>query len=262
MLFDLQSPGRKTAVRIIFGFLALIFATGFIFLGIGTEGGFNPFDSAGGSTDDALEQQIEDAQKEVDANPDDPDPLASLIVIRAQSGDRQLEYDEATGAPVALTENSRQEYEEAISLWQDYLEMEPRKVNAAAAAAIVQSYRFLGDVKGAIAAQEELVESDSRVSQLCQPRRPSVRQPSDRGRRQGPRSGACEGRLGHEEGPRRTVRAASKAGGQGRGAGEEAARLRDRRELRAVRPLRRAHPHRSGRSDSLTLATIEGRKGR
>lgn len=162
MLFDLQSPGRKTAVRIIFGFLALIFATGFIFLGIGTEGGFNPFDSAGGSTDDALEQQIEDAEKEVDANPDDPDPLASLIVIRAQSGDRQLEYDEATGTPVALTENSRQEYEEAISLWQDYLEMEPRKVNAAAAGAIVQSYRFLGDVKGAIAAQEALVESDAR----------------------------------------------------------------------------------------------------
>jgi tetratricopeptide (TPR) repeat protein len=163
MLFDLSSPGRKTAVRIIFGFLAFIFATGFVFLGIGTEGGFNPFDSAGGgSTDEALEQQIEDAEEAVAAAPDDPEPLASLIVIRGQSGTRQLEVDEETGQPIALTDNSRAEYEEAISLWQEYLELEPRKVNAAAAGAVVQAYRFLGDARGAIAAQRALVKSDPR----------------------------------------------------------------------------------------------------
>jgi hypothetical protein len=161
MLFDLTSPGRKTAVRIIFGFLALIFAVGFVFLGIGTEGGFNPFDNAGGgSTDEVLEQQIEDAEAEVEANPKDPDALVGLIVLRAQSGDRQLEIDEETQAPVALTEDSRQEYEAAISLWQDYLDADPKKVNAAAATAVVQSYRFLGDAKGAIAAQRAFAKSD------------------------------------------------------------------------------------------------------
>ena len=161
MLFDLTSPGRKTAVRIIFGFLAFIFAAGFIFLGIGTEGGFNPFDSAGGgSTDDAFEQQIEDAEDEIAADPDDPEPLANLIVLRAQSGQNQLDVDEETGAPIALTEDARQEYEEAISLWQDYLEMEPRRVNAAAAGAVVQAYRFLGDTEGAIAAQRAYAKSD------------------------------------------------------------------------------------------------------
>lgn len=161
MLFDLTSPGRKTAVRIVFGFLALIFAGGFIFLGIGTEGGFNPFDNVGaGSTDEAFEQQVEDAEEEIAANPNDPEPLASLIVLRAGSGDRQLEVDEETGTPIALSEDSRQEYEEAISLWQEYLDMKPRKINAAAAGAIVQSYQFLGDIEGAIEAQRELVKSD------------------------------------------------------------------------------------------------------
>ncbi len=161
MLFDLQSPGRKTAVRIIFGFLALIFATGFIFLGIGTEGGFNPFDSAGGgSTDEALEQQIEDAQAKVDAAPGDPEPIVGLIVLRAQSGDRQLQLDEETQQPVALSEESRQEYERAITLWQDYLDADPKKINAAAAGAVVQSYRFLGDSEGAIAAQRAFAKSD------------------------------------------------------------------------------------------------------
>ncbi len=161
MLFDLTSPGRKTAVRIIFGFLALIFAGGFIFLGIGTEGGFNPFDSAGGSTDDAFEQQIEDAEKAVDADPQDSDALATLVLLRAQSGDAQLEFDEATGQPTGLTEESRTEYEEAISIWEQYLETKPRKVDVAAATAIVSSYRFLGDAEGAIAAQRALAESDS-----------------------------------------------------------------------------------------------------
>ena len=161
MLFDLTSPGRKTAVRIIFGFLALIFAGGFIFLGIGTEGGFNPFDNVGGgSTDEAFEQQVEDAEEEIAANPDDPEPLASLIVLRAGSGDRQLEVDEETGMPVALSEDSRQEYEEAIELWQEYLDMKPRKINAAAAGAVVQSYRFLGDTDGAIAAQRKFAQSE------------------------------------------------------------------------------------------------------
>ena len=161
MLFDLSSPGRKTAVRIIFGFLAFIFAAGFIFLGIGTEGGFNPFDSAGGgSTDEALEQQIEDAEEAVADAPNDPEPLASLIVIRAQSGDRQLELDEETQTPIALTEDSRAEYEETISLWQDYLAMKPKRVNPAAAGAVVQSYRFLGDTEGAIEAQRAFAESD------------------------------------------------------------------------------------------------------
>jgi hypothetical protein len=160
MLFDLSSPGRKTAVRIIFGFLALIFAVGFVFLGIGTDAGLNPFDSGGGSTDDALEQQIEDAEQAVADAPNDPEPLASLIVIRAQSGDRQLELDEETQTPVALTEDSRSEYEETISLWQDYLAMKPRKINPAAAGAVVQSYRFLGDTEGAIEAQRAFAESD------------------------------------------------------------------------------------------------------
>jgi len=161
MLFDLTSPGRKTAVRIIFGFLAFIFAVGFVFLGIGTDSGFNPFDSAGsGSTDEALEAQIEDAQEKVDAAPNDPEPLVGLIVLRAQSGDRQLQLDAETQQPVALSEESRQEYEETISLWQDYLAADPKKINAAAAGAVVQSYRFLGDAKGAIEAQRAFAKSD------------------------------------------------------------------------------------------------------
>ena len=164
MIFDLTSPGRKTAVRIIFGFLAVIFAVGFVGFGIGGEiGGGGIIDSISGnssSTDDAYEQQIEDAEAAVESDPSDSDALASLVLLRAQSGDAQLEIDEETGTPIGLSDQSREEYEKTISVWQQYLETDPRKINAAAANAVVQSYRFLGDVGGAIDAQRELAESD------------------------------------------------------------------------------------------------------
>lgn len=163
MLFDLTSPGRKTAVRIIFGFLAVIFASGFVLLGIGTEGGQNPLESIFGNnntTDGAFEQQIEDAEQAVEEDPQDSDALASLVVLRARSGDAQLEVDEETGQPVGLTDDARGEYEEAISVWQEYLDTDPRKIDLAAANAAVLAYRYLGDVEGAISAQEALAKSD------------------------------------------------------------------------------------------------------
>ena len=159
MLFDLSSPGRKTVVRIVYGGLALLFAGGFVFLGIGTEGGLNPFTDSGGSADDAFEQQIEDAEEEVDQNPEDADALADLILLRFQSGDAQLDRDEETGVP-SLTDDARSEFETTISLWEDYVALKPKKVDAATAGAVVQAYLFLEDPKGMIEAQRALAESD------------------------------------------------------------------------------------------------------
>jgi tetratricopeptide (TPR) repeat protein len=167
MLFDLTSPRRKTAVRIVFGFLALIFAGGFIFLGIGTEGGLNPFDSVGGgSTDDAFEQQIEDAEKAVEADPEDADALATLALLRFQSGQAQLDVDETTGVPT-LTQGARDEFEESVSIWQEYLDNEPKQVDIAAANAAVQAFIFLEDINGVIAAQQALADSDPTGTNLA-----------------------------------------------------------------------------------------------
>jgi tetratricopeptide (TPR) repeat protein len=164
MLFDLSSPGRKNVVRVVFGFLALLFAGSFIFLGIGTEGGFNPLESVFGgssnSTADAFEQQIEDAEKAVEEDPQDEKALTELILLRAQSGSSQLEVDEETGQPIGLTEESRSEYEKVVSTWQAYLDVKPKEVDPAAGNAAVLAYRYLGDIDGAISAQEQLAKSE------------------------------------------------------------------------------------------------------
>ena len=51
MLFDLTRPGRKTAVRIIFGFLAFIFAAGFIVVLLLAAIFAGPINSAVGTPD-------------------------------------------------------------------------------------------------------------------------------------------------------------------------------------------------------------------
>lgn len=165
MLFDLSSPRRKTAVRIVFGGLAALFAIGFVGFGIGSDGGAGGFADifTGGSDEDsaadALEQQIEEAEEEVDADPEDQDALVDLIGLRVQSGDIQLQKDEA-GFPTGLSEGSRNEYEEAISLWEEYLGLGPNKVDETTASRVVLAYRYLGDVDGAVSAQEELVNAE------------------------------------------------------------------------------------------------------
>jgi tetratricopeptide (TPR) repeat protein len=162
MLFDLSSPGRKTAVRIIFGFLALIFVVGFVGFGIGGEtGGGGIIDSisgGGSSTDDQFEQQIEDAESKLEEDPSDERALQDLAYYRAQSGNAQVETDEA-GQPT-LTEDARDEFEAAADAWSRYLETEPRKPDLATGRQMIGVYQALGDTEAAADTQEVLVKID------------------------------------------------------------------------------------------------------
>ena len=165
MLFDLSSPRRKTAMRIIYGVLAFLFLIGFVGFGIGGEvGGGGIIDSLTGSggsssTSEQYEQQIEDAEEKLESDPENPNALTTLARYRYLSGSAQLEQDPTTGA-VSLTEESRQEFEAAIETWSRYLETDPAKPDVATAGNIVQAYVQLDDAEGAAAAQEILAEAN------------------------------------------------------------------------------------------------------
>ncbi len=167
MIFDLSSsPRRKMVVRVVFGFLAVIFAGGFILFGIGGElGGGGLFDglfgsSGGSSTAEQYEQQVEDAESKLEEDPGNERALTDLIQFRFLSGQAQLEYDEATGQPSGLTEESRGEFEEVVVNWDAYLDTKPDKIAAATASNVVNALRFLGDSGGAADAQAALAKSD------------------------------------------------------------------------------------------------------
>ena len=165
MLFDLSSPGRKNVIRVVYGVLAFLFLLGFVGFGIGGElGSGGIIDSltgggGGGSTAEQFEDQIEDAEKQLETDPENPQALEELIRLRFQSGYSQLEFDETGSTPVALTEESRKEFEAAVEAWNTYLATDPKKPDLTAATNMSLAFQALGDFGGAADAQEVAAEA-------------------------------------------------------------------------------------------------------
>lgn len=128
MLFDLSGK-RKNVVRVVYAFLAVIFAGGFLFFGIGSEGGGGLGDllgfgtsHSGGSSNPQFDQQIEDAEAALATDPKDEEALADLISVRFQAGNAALEGDSHTGQ-IQITPEAETQYQRAASAWRDYLEI-------------------------------------------------------------------------------------------------------------------------------------------
>ena len=259
MLFDLSSPRRKTAVRIIFGGLAVLFAVGFVGFGIGGEsGGGGPVDSLTGRRRlDLRAVRAADRGRggALEKDPNDSDAPVNVVVQRAQSGNAQLQIDEETEQRRAHGQIARGVRRGDLRLagLPGHRAQEGQRRRGRQRR---QSYRLLGDFEGAIAAQKELAKADPsgpNVSALAQL---LVFQPRNRRGRQGARTGACRVERGDEEAPRQAVRAAPKAGGRRPRKSRRSSRIPQPAEARARGPLRRAQPDRSRHSNSLTLATI------
>lgn len=79
--------------------LAVIFVSSFIFMGIGTNVSYNLFDLFGGSQDQQKEQttgadeQINRAQEELDADPENPRIIRRLAGLYLESGQTQSALD-------------------------------------------------------------------------------------------------------------------------------------------------------------------------
>lgn len=167
MLFDLSDPRRKNVLRVVYAFLAVIFAVGFIGFGIGGElggGGIldEIFGTNSGSTASQYEDQIEDIEQQLEADPDNEELLAELITLRYQSGRLQLEVNEETGE-VVLTDDARSEYDKAADLWARYMELEPADPDLGAAGNMRDAFELLGNYRGAAEAQAILAEANPSV---------------------------------------------------------------------------------------------------
>ena len=80
-------------VRLVSILLAFFFVASFIFVGLGTNVQYNLFDLIGGSdqqqaeqTTDDTEERIEQAEKELEENPRDPEAIKELAALYYQDG--------------------------------------------------------------------------------------------------------------------------------------------------------------------------------
>jgi hypothetical protein len=142
MLFDLQSRGRKTFVKVIYLGLAILMGGGLVLFGVGTGipgSGLVDVFSNNGAADTS--SQISDAEKranrEVKADRKDPQAWADLTRARFQAAGVSGNYDEGTGT---FTESGIAKLAEAADAWQHYLALEPKKPDPNLARLMAQAY--------------------------------------------------------------------------------------------------------------------------
>src|SRR5438093_12770726 len=130
MLFDLRARGRRRTIQVIYLFLALLMGGGLIFFGIGgnTAGGlFDAFKSGGGGGGtNALEKNVQRAEKRVHAQPRNAGAWAELARAQYQVAGLGDNYDQNTGS---FTAKGRRALVKVEHAWDRYLALDPPKPN-------------------------------------------------------------------------------------------------------------------------------------
>ena len=163
MLFDLQSGKRRRVVQIVFGTMALLFGVSFLFFGIGSEasGGLADLFGFGTSSQSSgnpqFDEEIEEAEDAVAANPEDEKALLRLSEVRYQAAQLALEADPETQQPI-VTDDARAHYEASLDAWERYIDTKPKKPDPGTAAFVAQAYFQLQDAEGAADAQQIVAE--------------------------------------------------------------------------------------------------------
>jgi hypothetical protein len=144
VLFDLQSPGRRRVVRVVFGGLALIFAISFVFLGVGTGGGgfsfSDLFGGGGGSSSTAFDSDIKAADAKLAANPNDTAALASLVQLHYSAANSNTD---SNGAP---TSDGVQHLRQAADAWNKYVKASKGDLSPTAAVYALNTFDLLARI--------------------------------------------------------------------------------------------------------------------
>ena len=144
MLFDLQSPRRRRVVRVVFGGLALIFAISFVFLGVGTGGGgfsfSDLFGGGGGSSSTAFDDDIDNAQAKLAANPNDTATLATLVQLHYSAANANTD---SNGVP---TDDGLQQLREAADTWNKYVKASKGNISPTAAVYALNTFDLLARI--------------------------------------------------------------------------------------------------------------------
>ena len=148
MLFDLQSRGRRSFVKVLYLGLAILMGGGLILFGIGTGGTgglFDAFTGDGSSTSSLVSNVEKRATKEVRANPQDPQAWADLARARYQTAGLGDNYDQTANQGAGeFTDSGVEKLRQAATAWQRYLTLDPKHPDATLARLMAQAYSEVG----------------------------------------------------------------------------------------------------------------------
>jgi hypothetical protein len=178
MLFDLQSRGRRSFVKVIYLGLAILMGGGLVLFGVGTGTGggglLDVFNGGSSSTSSQVSTLEKRAAKEVRLNPQDPRAWADLAYARYQTAGLGENYDQAANQGTGqFTKSGVAKLEQAASAWQRYLKLNPQHPDALVARVMAKGYSEIGLDEPAQAANameivSEVQPSASSYSALAQ----------------------------------------------------------------------------------------------
>jgi hypothetical protein len=163
MLFDLRGSGRRTTVKVVYLTLALLMGGGLVLFGIGGDvsGGLvdalTQSDGSLSSNDSRFRDRAQQAQREAEANPNDPVAWADLARARYQYASAGDFFDQNAQT---FTAEGRAQLTAASAAWEKHLELAKSKPDDRVATLMVQAYSppGLNDPKKAVVAQEIITE--------------------------------------------------------------------------------------------------------
>jgi hypothetical protein len=148
MLFDLRSRGRRTTVRGVYLFLAVLMGGGLILFGVGTGTGggglLNAFSNSGGGNSGAVHSAaVKNALRQTRLHPSDPSVWSALV---------SAEWGEA--GQQTSSKNADVDLQGATNAWQRYLQLTGGKDPSGVAILAARAYGLLGDYAGEASAWE------------------------------------------------------------------------------------------------------------
>lgn len=174
MLFDLQSRGRRTAVKIVYLSLAILIGGGLVLFGVGTgTGGGGLLDVFNNDSSD-VSSQVSDAEKRanraVRANPQDAAAWANLARARYLTAGQGNNFN---ASQQSFTQSGQEKLRSAQQAWDRYLALDPARPDPNVARLMAQAFApgALNEPAEAAAALEIVTEEDpssAAFSQLAQ----------------------------------------------------------------------------------------------
>jgi hypothetical protein len=143
VLFDLQSPGRRRVIKVVYATLAILFLIGFVGFGVGTEfggGGLADVFSGGGgdAEENPFEDEISKAEETLQANPKDQAALLALAKAHVATAATRADVDEESGVAVPNSE-AGEEAAKAVDAWARYVKV-AKNPDPATAGQIANAY--------------------------------------------------------------------------------------------------------------------------
>jgi hypothetical protein len=162
MLFDLRGSGRRTTVKVVYITLAVLMGGGLVFFGIGGDVQGGLFDAISNQSSDGqdsgdLQKRADAAQRQAEANPQDPAGWAEAVRARYQLARAGDNVDPNTGQ---FTAAGVAQLRIAADNWEKHLALEPDPPDDGVASIMVRAYiTGLNEPAKAVTAQEIITEA-------------------------------------------------------------------------------------------------------